>query len=330
MAGSAQPATPEAAARAAVNPADSPLEGMSALPHLGVIRAQGEEAAKFLQGQLTHDVVMLPAGRARLAGYCSPKGRLLASFIVVRLGDGDFALIVSKDVLAPTLKRLSMFVLRAKVTLTDATDAFVLHGLAGAPARAALGGGVTAPWDDQTSGADHTVCLYPADGVTRALQLAPASAPPAVATPLPAAALSPALWAWSEVRSGVAMITAPTAEAFVPQMLNYESVDGVSFKKGCYPGQEVVARSQFRGQIKRRAMRATATGPLMAGQEVFDLQQPDQPCGMVAAAAMGPHGDYAAIVSAPPAALEGGHGLQTGDGQRLRLESAPYPLLLDL
>ena len=293
----ASPSAP-AASEATPSPANAAalLEGIAALPHLGVIRAQGEEAAKFLQGQLTQDFMLIPEGHARFAGYCSPKGRLLASFVGVRLAADDFALVVSADILAPTLKRLSMFVLRAKVKLSDATAAFKLRGLAGEAARSALGVAAPAmpePWTDQVQGEAHAVALYPADGVPRALWLAPAGT-----TPPEAATLSEAAWLWSEVRSGVATITAPVVEAFVPQMLNYESVGGVNFKKGCYPGQEVVARSQFRGQIKRRASNAQAQTPLAPGQELL-VPGEDQPCGIVVQAAPSPllTGHWEAIVS---------------------------------
>lgn len=308
------------------------LEGVAALPHLGVIRAQGEEAAKFLQGQLTQDFMLIPAGQARLAGYCSPKGRLLASFVAVRLAADDFALVVSADILAPTLKRLSMFVLRAKVKLSDATAAFELRGLAGEAARSALGAPAAAmpePWTEQVHGESHAVALYPAHGVTRALWLAPAG------TAVPqAAVLSHEAWLWSEVRSGVATITAPVVDAFVPQMLNYESVGGVNFKKGCYPGQEVVARSQFRGQIKRRAFLAQAEGPLVAGQEVF-IAGDDQPCGVVVQASTWtpPSGLAAAggdgIVSLNAQAVTEGASFQVA-GAPLSLRPAPYELLMDL
>ena len=121
----------------------------------------------------------------------------------------------------------------------------------------------------------------------------------------PARRWTPPLWQWGEVRSGIATITAPMVEAFVPQMLNYESVGGVNFKKGCYPGQEVVARSQFRGTLKRRAFIAHADAELAAGQEVFQAADPEQPAGIVAQAAPAPGGGWDAIVSLQLAAARG-------------------------
>ncbi|MFD0667396.1 CAF17-like 4Fe-4S cluster assembly/insertion protein YgfZ [Ramlibacter sp. MAHUQ-53] len=297
------------------------LDGVAALPHLGVIRAAGEDARKFLHSQLTHDFLLLPPQRARLAAFLSAKGRMQASFVAVPLGPQDIALVVSRDLLPATLKRLSMFVLRAKARLTDATAEFSLRGLAGAAAGATL-----APWAVEARGEAQVVGLYPADGQPRALWLAPAG------TPEPAGpALAHEAWLWGEVRSGVATLGQPLFEAFVPQMLNYESVDGVNFKKGCYPGQEVVARSQFRGTLKRRATLAHADAPLQAGQEIFHSADPEQPCGLVAQAAPAPGGGWDAIVSLQLAAMEGGslHAGAAG-GPVLSLQPLPYELLADI
>jgi folate-binding protein YgfZ len=173
------------------------------------------------------------------------------------------------------------------------------------------------------------VVLYPADGVRRGLWLAP------VGTPAPkGAALDTAVWTWGEVRSGIAMVSAPVVDAFVPQMLNYESVGGVNFKKGCYPGQEVVARSQFRGTLKRRAFLAHADDAMQAGIEIFQASDPDQPCGTVAQAAVVPDAvgsGWDAIVALQLSAVEAG-GLHLGSaaGPALTLSPPPYPLLADI
>ena len=106
-----------------------PLEGAAPLPHLGLIRAQGEDAAKFLHSQLTQDFALLPPGQARLAAFCNAKGRMQASFVAVPIAPGDFLLVTSRDLLAPTLKRLSMFVLRSKLRMSDASAEFELFQL---------------------------------------------------------------------------------------------------------------------------------------------------------------------------------------------------------
>jgi folate-binding protein YgfZ len=300
------------------------LNGITALPHLGVIRAEGEDAAKFLHGQLTQDFSLLGLSEARLAAFCSAKGRMQASFIAFKRSHGEIWLVCSRDLLAPTLKRLSMFVLRAKVKLSDATSEVVLCGLAG-DAVQALAPGAHPPWTRSELGAASLVHLYPADGSPRALWLAPAGTP---------APTGPVLrhedWLWGEVRSGVATLTQPIFEAFVPQMLNYESVGGVNFKKGCYPGQEVVARSQFRGTLKRRGYLAHSAAEMQAGQVVFDAADASQPCGIVAQAAAAPGGGFDAIVSLQTAAAQASLQLGQPGGPALQLLPLPYPLLEDI
>jgi len=305
------------------------LHGVAPLTHLGLIRAQGEDAAQFLHGQLTNDFVLLGQNQARLAGFCNAKGRLQASFIGFKRSPTDLLLVCSRDILAATLKRLSMFVMRAKVKLSDASNDFAIHGLAGSAvpdAALVVAGSAGATWAKADFDEASLIRLYPADGTPRALWVAP------VGSAVPAGeALSPTLWEWSEVRSGIATVTQVIYEAFVPQMLNYESVGGVNFKKGCYPGQEVVARSQFRGTLKRRAYLAHSELPLKAGDEVFLASDPDQPCGTVAQAAVSPQGGYDAIVSLQVSAFEADtvH-LGGAEGPVLVLSAPPYPLLADI
>jgi len=300
------------------------LQGVAPLTHLGIIRAEGEDAAKFLHGQLTQDFSLLGLSEARLAAFCSAKGRMQASFIGFKRSHSEILLVCSRDLLTPTLKRLSMFVLRAKVKLSDASADFSLYGLAGDAIKNVAPVAPSA-WSKTDSDTTTLVRLYPADGVPRALWVAPATeAPPA------GNALSPDVWLWSEVRSGIATVTTPIIDAFVPQMLNYESVGGVNFKKGCYPGQEIVARSQFRGTLKRRAYLAHAAAEMLAGQEIFDAADPSQPCGIVAQAAAAPGGGFDAIVSLQTSAA--GASLQVGQagGPALQLLPLPYPLLEDI
>lgn len=301
------------------------LRGVAPLLSLGVIRVAGDDAAKFLHGQLTQDFALLGPSEARLAAFCSPKGRMLASFIGFKRGPSEVLLVCSRDLLAGALKRLSMFVMRAKASLSDASADFALYGLAG-DAVNTLTPVPLAPWSLTQVGAACMVGLYPADGAARALWLAPAGE----AAPL-GPSLGQAQWAWGEVRSGIATVTLPSVEAFVPQMLNFESVGGVNFKKGCYPGQEVVARSQFRGTLKRRACLVHGETPMSAGDDVFLPSDPDQPCGTVVQAALAPGGGYDAIVSAQVAAIDTGElRLASTTGAVLRVLPLPYPLLADI
>lgn len=301
------------------------FRGVAPLPWLGVIRVEGDDAAKFLHGQLTQDFSLLGLSEARLAAFCSPKGRMLASFIGFKRSPTDILLICSRDLLPGTLKRLSMFVMRAKAKLTDASADFALYGVAGDDIET-IAPGPRQAWSKYQAGAGSLVTLYPADGVARALWVVPVEEPAPIGP-----SLSPEQWALSEVRSGVATLTTPNVEAFVPQMLNYESVGGVNFKKGCYPGQEVVARSQFRGTLKRRACLVHCEEPMAAGDEVFQASDADQPCGTVVQVAATPQGGCEAIVSAQVTAIEAAqlrHG--SNDGPALSILTLPYPLLSDI
>jgi len=293
----------------------TPLRGAARLTDWGVIRAHGADAATFLHSQLTQDIEGLGPSEARLAGYCSAKGRLLASFIVWRPAPDEVLLACSADLLAPTLKRLSMFVLRAKCRLSDASAERLLYGIVGEAVPAAHGA-------VQHEAGRTLIRLADAEGQPRALLVQPAdAAPPA----LPA--LDLALWNWLEVRSGVARIVAHTVEQFVPQMVNLEAVGGVNFKKGCYPGQEIVARSQYRGTLKRRAMLFDSEAELQPGQEVFHSDDPGQPAGLVANAARGPGGTSSALIEVKLAALAGGSWhAGSADGPLLRPQPLPYAL----
>lgn len=292
-------------------------EGALRLDDLGLIRARGADAASFLHGQLTNDIAGLRAGEARLAGYCSAKGRLLASFLVWRSGE-DLLLACSADLLEATLKRLRMFVLRAKCTLSDASAELPLQGLAGPAATAWLGDG--APAIGRCAARDGATVIRLADGagVPRYLLAGASESPPL--PPLDARA-----WRWLEVQSGVARIERMTAEHFVPQMLNYELVGGIDFGKGCYPGQEVVARSQYRGTIKRRALLFETAADTAAGAaEVFHSEDPSQPAGEVVMAAPAPSGGSVALVEVKLAALASGS-LHLGAPTGAHLERLPMP-----
>lgn len=303
-------------------PSSSALHGVARLDHLGVIQIEGEDAAKFIHGQLTQDFALLDLTQARLAAFCSAKGRMQASFIGFKRVSGDILLVCSKDLLAPTLKRLSMFVMRAKAKLSDASERFDVYGLIGnaidSGAARADSTWAMAELDDKS-----TINLYPADGQPRQLRVQPAGTPAPVGDAIPAA-----LWRWTEVRSGVATLSSPVVEAFVPQMLNYESIGGVNFKKGCYPGQEVVARSQFRGTLKRRAFVVHSDGALEAGQEVFSAADESQPVGTVVQAEAAPGGGSDAIVSMQLSAVEAGP-LRAGAAS-VQLLPLPYALLEDI
>jgi tRNA-modifying protein YgfZ len=208
------------------------------LTRYGLLSVTGADARAFLHAQLTNDIESLAPDRWALAGWCSAKGRLLASFLVIPSPAG-FVLQLARDLAAPVAKRLSMFVLRAQVKIADESDAWVQHGL----------------WDADLSGPDVAWSGNVATirvGARRFLQLGPT----AQMTGAPNA--DEVQWTLQEIRAGRPLITQATQDQFVPQMVNFETLGGVDFRKGCYPGQEIVARAQYRGQVKRRMVHARA------------------------------------------------------------------------
>ena len=291
-----------------------PIPRAVALTHWGVIRAHGDDAASFLHSQLTNDFAGLGLSEARLAGYCSAKGRLLASFVAWKAAHDDILLACHASVLPATLKRLSMFVLRAKCKLTDASAEVPLSGLVGESPLPAV-------WHKADADGATLVRLPDAAGVTRLLRAGPRTEPDTVTLDH---------WRWLEVQSGVPVIEAATAEHFVPQMLNFELVGGVNFQKGCYPGQEVVARAQYRGTVKRRTFLFDVAGDAAPGQEVFHGADPGQPAGLVANAAPSPEGGASVLAEVKLAALDGGTlRLGTPDGPALRRRPLPYAVPVD-
>jgi len=262
----------------------SAWQGALPLPELALIRAEGADAATFLHGQLSQDVTHLAPDSARLAAYCSVKGRMQASALLVRPADDQVWLLTDAGILPGWLKRLRMFVLRSKVQLSE--GGVQAWGLAGQAASQALGELGQAPvWSCQPHETGQLVRLPDVHGVPRWLWLGQPEAASWLNT-LPA--LTAAAWSCLEVLSGIPRVTEATFDQFVPQMVNFELVGGVNFQKGCYPGQEIVARSQYRGTVKRRAFLAELDGPAKAGQEVFASGDPAQPAGMVILAAAVP------------------------------------------
>lgn len=321
------------------------------LDQFGVIDATGDDAASFLHGQLTNDVQHLDAASARLAGYCSPKGRLLASMLTWRAADA-IRLLVSKELTASVQKRLSMFVLRAKAKLLDATGSVSIVGFAG-DVRAPLAKLFDALPDGvhvHVAGPAGSLIRVPdAAGRPRYLWIGPKALVQERLDTLEGelARVSPAVWDWLDIHAGEPRITQGVLEQFVPQMINFDVIGGINFRKGCYPGQEIVARSQYRGTIKRRMALAhvaldgaalagemtadAAEHAVRAGVELFHSDDPSQPCGMVVNAAAGAKGGIDLLAEIKLAALENGtvH-LGVADGPLLEFLPLPYALPSDV
>lgn len=310
-------------------PASALRGGACRLPFWGVMQASGADAASFLHGQLSNDVNRLDARQARLAGYCNAQGRMLASLIVARRDADTLWLLCAADVLAATLKRLSMFVLRAKARLQDASAGLSVVGLAGEAAAVHLGQALghapaSEAWSRHDLGAAMVIRL-PDAGVPRWLWIGPADEASAVEAALPA--LPAGVWERLDMASGVAPVQAATSGLFVPQMLNYELVGGVDFKKGCYPGQEIVARSQYLGKLKRRGFLLAGPVQPQPAQEIFWSEDPQQPAGQIAASAPAGEGDEPALALAELKIGAVGHGtlhLGSAQGPLLQVLALPY------
>jgi folate-binding protein YgfZ len=270
--------------------------GSTTLSCYGVIKVAGEDALSFLHNQLTQDFINLKEDQANFCVFCNAKGRIQASFIAIESLKNEILLITSADLVLQTVKRLSMFVLRSKVKITDATEQYDLLGTIGD--ENVPKGVSTHPWshfiNNPETTATHWVTLYPACGKFRFIRISIKGMQSHVAP-----SISVNDWQLSEILSGVCFINLPTFEAFVPQMINYESLNGINFKKGCYPGQEVVARSQFRGTIKRRGFIISCESALSSGDELFFASDRSQPCGKIVSSAshLGTYYAFASILT---------------------------------
>lgn len=309
------------------------------LDQFSVIDAVGPDAAIFLHNQLTNDIKNLDHANARLAGLCSPKGRLLASFLVWRGNETNpdaLRLMLSADLQTTVQKRLSMFILRSKVKLVEASPHITLVGFIGAISSRLSALFPILPdtvYGKVNNGAGALIrltdiALAAAAPYARYLWIVPR---PIFETHVDIldtklARLAPISWDWLNIRAGEPRITAATQEQFVPQMVNFEVIGGVDFRKGCYPGQETVARLQYRGVVRRRML--LAHGDIArVGEPVFHSEESTQPCGMVVNAAAAPAGGIDCLVVLKCAALGQGT-IHAGapDGPMLTLLTLPYPL----
>jgi len=297
-----------------------------------LLEVTGDDAIAFLQGQLSSDVAALSVGQGQFWSYNSPKGRTLANGVLWRadaaVGPPRVLVLLAADLAEAIARRLAMYVLRAKATVRDVRDQYTLLGLAGAgsadAARTALGVSV-ATLTAVPFRTDATAVALP-DG--RVVIASPPAGAPLVHAALArhAATADALMWRWFAIAAGVPKVTAATSDLFVPQALNWDLLGGVSFQKGCYPGQEIVARMRYLGRLKERlyAFRTQAED-VAATTRLHSAAFGDQACGTVVNAAPDPAGGSALLAVVQREAADAGDvRLGAVDGPPLLPQRLPY------
>jgi folate-binding protein YgfZ len=266
------------------------------LSHLALIEASGEDARTFLHSQLTSDINHLGPGQLQHSAWCTAKGRMQASFLTWLAGD-NFRLALAADLQAAMLKRLQMFVLRSRVRISPIDDGTVLLGIGGTHARKALSAaGLAVPEPTLAIAEGNGVRVMALDPGRFIVELAAESAPAAwKALTVAARPCGTPVWRWLDVQAGFPLVTAATKEEFVPQMADFEKLGGVSFHKGCYPGQEIVARTQYLGKVKRHLYRVSSAAALAAGNDLHSPENPDQAAGKIISATPSPVGGWVGL-----------------------------------
>lgn len=301
------------------------------LNHTSLIAVSGADAVSFLQAQLTSDIAGMQSPQTQYSGYCSPKGRLLATFLVWRDEDTLF-LQLPHELRDASQSRLSKYVLRARVKLADATADFRLFGISGPEARRAL-----APISESLPEKPHAVVSAPGVRITcvpgkRYLVLADSNHGETIHSTLSASAREHTEndWARSEIEAGIPVITAATQEEYVPQMVNLDLIGAVSYSKGCYPGQEIVARMHYLGRLKQRMYRVQVCSDSVAmpGDAIYSREfGADQASGAIINAVQIAGAGFEALAVIQTASAAGGSAhWKSLDGPALAFLPLPYEI----
>jgi folate-binding protein YgfZ len=286
--------------------------------HFSLLRFHGGEAKAFLQGQLTCDLEHVLTEQAQFGGYCTPKGRLVSNFLLLSAPQG-YLMYLPADMANAMVQRLRKFVMRAQVTI-DREGGIGVLGIAGPHAQGLVTQAFAAPPPGRLAVMRHApinVIRLPHDNF---LVVAPSSEMPDLWDRLTKKAVPAGAecWNWAQIQAGLPWITAATQEQFLPQMIGLDAIGGVSFDKGCYTGQEIVARSRYLGEIKRKVRIGSTLGRVRAGDALFSQAQP---CGTVVNSASVPGGgsDFLAVMSAPADAEAS---VQTASGETVSFAGA--------
>jgi len=302
------------------------------LSHYGLVSVHGEDAQDFLQSQFSNDIRQVDDTHSQYSGYCSAKGRLLASFRIFRRGD-SYYLCLPAEMIEDLISRLRMFVLRSKVTIEEAGNTFVYLGVSGGEASEKLcdiSGDLPESVHEVIQDEEQLTIRVP--GIHPSYEVFTSVERARVLWDklnVDSAAIGAEAWQLLDIQAGVPVIYRQTRESFVPQMANMQLVDAVSFKKGCYPGQEVVARMQYLGKLKRRMYKLRTHTEIRPepGDELFRGEDASQSTGKVVSAAAHPDGGYALLAVLQISSAEGGGDLHLGasDGPGVVIEPLPYP-----
>lgn len=315
------------------------ISSLTDLNDLAVIALTGDDATSFLQSQITQDLSSIGPATSALAGYCSARGRLLASMIVLQKNtepSAGWLLLTKADAASAFAQRLRMFVLRAKVNV-EISDLTVC-GLS-APRSGQAPENITSP-DVPDDAPPYTVVRRD----THILIRTPSSESAKYArwwclgdpgTDISTSETSLQAWQTEDIAAGLPWVQAATQDTFIPQTLNMDLIGGVSFTKGCYPGQEVVARSHYRGTIRRRMAYAVgAAGDIssvsdLPGSDTFNALKPDNPCGRVINAAISDDALHV-LIEVQLADLDtADFRLGSGDGTAIAIHALPYQIQTD-
>ena len=300
------------------------------LAQLALIRFSGAETQAFLHNQLSCDVAALTGNRSTYGSYCTPKGRVLATFLLWRAGE-DFFMQLPSPLREPIQIQLSKYILRSKVKATDASSDWTLIGIAGKDAAALVqraAGQAIKEAHEVSQSPEAMVINLPGDRYE--IAAARGKAPAVLATLGFGAEKADANhWDLLDIRAGIPVVLPATQEAFVPQMVNLDLIGGVSLTKGCYPGQEIVSRMHFRGTLKQRMYLANIAGSVrpQPGENVYSSDFGGQACGRIVNAAHSPEGGYDVLAVIQIASSERGDvRWKTPDGPALRMLPLPYDL----